>query len=302
MTNETIEKLKQFQTILKRCILDRFKNNLPQDKIDLINKTDFVNIDELKNLNNALDIQGAILRKMLYSIINITCNKDIQVGNEMKSFEYGKLLNDLLVEHFAIEISGRYKFQIRSDDKLRDKLTFVNEIKKVLGAKFESLVLTQNAKYILSMDGLKEIEAIFDVNAIDESTNKSIQANNESVSHQQQNSSNLNEIDITEYIKNTNNQSKQTVSETIQDEKYEELVMKYARGEKLSEEELKLLLKSTPDLMTDSQIEEFATKNVGPKLEMTSSSTGFSYFKMILYFIVVTNILGFIIATLLTHY
>ena len=42
MTNETIEKLKQFQTILKRCILDRFKNNLPQDKIDLINKKECV--------------------------------------------------------------------------------------------------------------------------------------------------------------------------------------------------------------------------------------------------------------------
>ncbi|MGM9877862.1 MAG: hypothetical protein ACI33S_04350 [Bacilli bacterium] len=301
MSNETIEKLKQFQSILKTCILDRFKNNLPQDKIDLINKTDFVNIDELKSYNNALDIQGAILRKMLYSIIHITCNKDIQVGNETKSVEYGKLLNDLLVEHFAIEISGRYKFQIISDEKLRDKLTIVNEIKKVLGAKFESLVLTQNAKYILSIDGLKEIEAIFDVNAIDEA-NKPIQTNSENTPLQQQNSPNPNEIDITDYIKNTNNQNNQPVTKTIQDEKYEELVMRYARGEKLSEEELKMLLKSTPDLMTDSQIEEFTNNNVGPKLEMTNSSTGFSYFKMILYFIVITNILGFIIATLLTHY
>ena len=71
--------------------------------------------------------------------------------------------------------------------------------------------------------------------------------------------------------------------------------------EKLSDDELKVLLKSTPDLMDETQIEEFTNKNSGPTLERTDSSAGFSYIKMTLYLIVITNILGFIIAYLLTR-
>ena len=46
MLNDIIERLKQFEVILKKCILDRFGTNLPQNKIDIINNT-IVTITEI---------------------------------------------------------------------------------------------------------------------------------------------------------------------------------------------------------------------------------------------------------------
>lgn len=295
MNTQTIDKLKQFQYILKRCILDRFNKDLPQEKITKLNNTNYINVDELKGFTSPLDIQGRILKNMLHDILTIVCKKDLQIGSETKTIDYGQLLEELLVEHFAIEISGRYKFQINSDESLRKKLTIINELKNILGAKFDNLVLNKNAKDILSMDSLKSIEAVFDVNAIDEYNNKELNKVEQSNSNQ-----NSNQVNMSDFINNSI--SSQSASATIQNADYEELVMRYARGEKLSDEELRTLLKSTPDLMNDSQIEEFANNNSSPKLEMVNSSSGFSYFKMTIYFIIITNILGFIIATLLTHY
>ena len=81
-------------------------------------------------------------------------------------------------------------------------------------------------------------------------------------------------------------------------EEYERICMKYARGEELSDDEYKALLISTPDLMTDEEIDKLDIS--APKLVLESNS-GFSYKAMIIYFIIITNILGFIIAKLLIN-
>lgn len=292
MNSQTIEKLNQFQSILKECIKDRFKNDLPQDKVNILNNKNYINVNELKDINNSLEVQGIILRNMLNDIITIKCKKELQVGSESKSIDYGELLEKIIIEYFAVEISGRYKFQIISNSSLRDKKNMVDDIKNVFGYKFENAILNQDAKSILSNSELKNIESLFDVNAIDEYVKNASLNNDNKIEN--------NQVNMIEYVDTTI--SKQSEKSIVDDKIYEELVMKYARGEKLTDEELKLLLKSTPDLMNESQIDEFTNKNTNQTLEISNSNNlGFSFLKMTVYFIIITSILGFILATIITQ-
>ncbi len=291
MSNETIEQLKKFQSALAVCIQDRFKGKLTQEQINILTNSNYIDQNELSQLKSGIEIQGLILRKMLRSILNIECEKVLQVDQEYKSIKYGKLLEDLIIENFANDISNKYKFQINIDSNLQSKLSVINELKNILSDTFDTLVLNKNAKDLLSLDNLKPIEAVFDVNAIDEYKKTTLQ---------QMPTSNKETISPNTTM-TTNSINTQVSNYNQLNEKYEELVMKYARGETLSDDELKVLLKSTPDLMDETQIEEFTNKNSGPTLERTDSSAGFSYIKMTLYLIVITNILGFIIAYLLTR-
>lgn len=302
MNQDTIQKLNTFQNILKQCIQDRFKSVLSQEKINILNNTNFINVDELKQYNNPKEIQGIILRNMLKSIINITCKKQLPINNTTKLLDYGKLLEDIVVEYFAIDISKKYKFDILENSNLVSNFTIINDIKNMLSDNFDDMMINHSAIEILSVDGLKDMESIFDVSAINEYTTKEEKTVLQSIAP----SNNIevpttgnNTVDITKFItpEKQNNSSESELSQ----EEYEELCMKYARNEPLTPDEYRALLKATPDLMPENQIESLVSSQNEQKLELNHTG-GFSYIKMTLYFIVITTILGFIIATLLINY
>lgn len=259
MNENILVKLNMFQNILKNCIIDRFNGILPEEVKNKLLLTSFVDVNELKDKKTGVEMQGIILRKMLSCIINIKCKKDLYVNGITQSVDYGVLLEDLIIEYYANDISRRYSFDIIKNDELSSKMNIVNDIKRILDVHFDMKVLNNNAQELLSLDGLSEYKNLFDVHSTETFENNTpvVETNNE----------------------------------------YEDLVMKYARGENLSEEEIKKLLTATPEI--DENNTEIINQNV---IEGKSMSNGFSYIKMTLYIFVITNILGYIIAKLLITY
>ena len=66
MPENTLNQLKQFEQILKNCIIDRFKANLPEDKKNLLMSTTYLKPEELVGLKSGNEIQGKILRNTFY--------------------------------------------------------------------------------------------------------------------------------------------------------------------------------------------------------------------------------------------
>ena len=81
MPENTLNQLKQFEQILKNCIVDRFKANLPENKKNLLMSTTFLKPEELVGLKTGNEIQGKILRNMLRCIINLKSTKEFPLDN-----------------------------------------------------------------------------------------------------------------------------------------------------------------------------------------------------------------------------
>lgn len=168
MQESVLNKLKQFESILKKCLQARFGNNLPQDKVTLLNNTEFVNAEELQGLTNRNDIQGAILRKMLNSIINLSTNKTFNLENNQNvTLEYGKDIQSGIVEYYAKEISSKYKFDINELPGLLSDIELVKVIKERLEERLDKEIFNKTAIELLNIEGLAEFAKKYDKDLID---------------------------------------------------------------------------------------------------------------------------------------
>lgn len=292
MLNDIIERLKQFEVILKKCILDRFGTNLPQNKIDIINNTSYVDENIMNGLKNGNEIQGRILRHMLNSIISFKCNKDFVLKNNTKiSVPYGEDIEKELIELYASEIAQKYKFNI---DYTTSSLEKANSLREILGDTFDFSVLNLNCEVVLDNPNL----SLFATNYNNEILQK----------YENEPPATIKVIDLSnnngESVINNSYVEESVSSEAdsiLTDEEYQELCMKYARNEVLTQEEFTKLLKGTPELLNENTVEDFSNHNVSvinndqvKKLEL-----GFASPKLALYlfsiFIAFLIVLGIIL-------
>ena len=70
MLGENLNKLKQFESILKQCLIKRFGSFLPENKVSLLNNTEYIIGNEFTDGMDRNTFQGNILRNMLDSLIN----------------------------------------------------------------------------------------------------------------------------------------------------------------------------------------------------------------------------------------
>lgn len=292
MLNDIIERLKQFEVILKKCILDRFGTNLPQNKIDIINNTSYVDENIMNGLKNGNEIQGRILRHMLDSIISFKCNKDFVLKNNTKiSVPYGEDIEKELIELYASEIAQKYKFNI---DYTTLSLEKANSLREILGDTFDFSVLNLNCEVVLDNPNL----SLFATNYNNEILQK----------YENEPPATIKVIDLSnnngESVINNSYVEEPISSEAdsiLTDEEYQELCMKYARNEVLTQEEFTKLLKGTPELLNENTVEDFSNHNVSvinndqvKKLEL-----GFASPKLALYlfsiFIAFLIVLGIIL-------
>lgn len=226
MLGETYKKLGQFQEILKKCIIDRFGASLSQDKIDLLNSTNYVIESELVHFKTGTEIQGKILRDMLRSIIHIKCIKEFtQEDGSTTNIIYGEDIEKEIIEFYAANIADRYKFGI---DSSSNRLSIAFELMDIFGPNFDKVMLSKNANEILSMNEA----ALFASNY-----------NNRTSSNE--------EVNIMDYVDVAHTNNEKENKSILSDEEYKELCMKYARNEALSPEEFNKLLMATPDLVDD---------------------------------------------------
>lgn len=293
MLNDIIERLKQFEVILKKCILDRFGTNLPQNKIDIINNTSYVDENIMNGLKNGNEIQGRILRHMLDSIISFKCNKDFVLKNNTKiSVPYGEDIEKELIELYASEIAQKYKFNI---DYTTLSLEKANSLREILGDTFDFSVLNLNCEVVLDNPNL----SLFATNYNNEILQK----------YENEPPATIKVIDLSnnngESVINNSYVEESVSSEAdsiLTDEEYQELCMKYARNEVLTQEEFTKLLKGTPELLNENTVEDFSNHNVSvinndqvKKLELgfASPSLALYLFSIFIAFLIFLGIILF---------
>lgn len=312
MLGETYKKLGQFQEILKKCILDRFGNNLPQDKVNLLNSTNFVIESELVHFKTGSEIQGKILRSMLQSIVDINCIKEFTLeDNTTITVPYGDDLEVEIIEFYATNIADKYKFSI---DSKKDKLTLAYELMDLLGTNFDNIVLNNKADKILEIEGLElfattynrdilrpygtapVVDVIDDdkvVTHLDPTVNESTPTSEEVnildlVSGEESNV----EIPASEQKKENDSETKKDKQSILSEEKYKELCMKFARNEELTPQEFNMLLMSTPDLIDpNGNVDNQSVDLVDTSLTEEVKSRGFTISSFSTYFIIFSFLL-----------
>lgn len=264
MLGETYKKLGQFQEILKKCIVDRFGGNLTQDKIDLLNSTNYVIESELVHLKTGAEIQGKILRDMLRSIIHIKCIKPLtQEDGSTTNIIFGEDIEKEIIEFYASNIADRYKFGIDSSDI---RLSTAFELMDVFGPNFDKVMLNNNINEILSMNEA----ALFATNY-----------NNTSYTGE--------EVNISNYV-TSNDENKNSI---LSEDEYKNLCMKFARNESLTPEEYEKLLMATPDLLDDKEKANLSSNRYAENTleEQDIKSRGFALSSLSTYFIILAMVI-----------
>ena len=160
MLGENLEKLKQFERILKQCLLKRFGAFLPESKVSLLNNTEYIIGNEFTDGSDKRTFQGNILRHMLDSVIDITGIKEISLDGSSgvtSTLVYGKELEDGVIEMYTQELAKLFKLDINQIDELNDYVELAYKLKDVYGEMLHDKVFTQNAANLLDVEEFKKL-------------------------------------------------------------------------------------------------------------------------------------------------
>ena len=146
MPRITLDKLKQFESLIKKCLVAKYGKYLPQDKVTLLNSTSFVNEDILKNVNSVETAQGNTIRAVLGGIIDVRCTKEIKIDEKLESIDYGSYLQDGLIEYYTQELANKYHLRVDDKPELKDNLDMIVALKNRLDEEnFNEMAFTKNA-------------------------------------------------------------------------------------------------------------------------------------------------------------
>ncbi len=169
MLGENLDRLKEFEKILKQCLLKRFGAFLPEDKISLLNNTEYIIGNEFTDGMDKFQFQGNILRHMLDSVIDITCLKEISVDGSnsavTSTLVYGRELEDGIIELYTQELAKLFKLNINQKEELKDNVALATKLKDVYGDSLDEKVFTENASKLLSVDELIKLIGYYEDNA-----------------------------------------------------------------------------------------------------------------------------------------
>jgi len=252
MLDVTLNKLKEFEVILKKYLIDYFGTYLPEDKIAILNNTSYIDINELKDITNQRELNGRVLRNMLNSILTITCYKEMKINDENSvSLLYGEYLQNGIIEYYAEQISLKYGFDINEIPELRDNLDLVKKLYERLENGLDPKVFNYNALELLNLKGLEDIASVCDEKAMDEYLKKNATLANSEVTTEEENtvlsqyierqgSVQLVELNNKNYIKYIDQFGKIHLTEVLEDGKainyYREKIASLKPDEKLDPE------------------------------------------------------------------
>ena len=168
MLGENLNKLKQFESVLKQCLIKRFGSFLPENKLSLLNNTEYIIGNEFTNGNmDRNTIQGNVLRNMLDSLIDITCLKEISLdGINTTTIVYGRDLEDGIIEYYVQELAKLFKINVNEKPELKEYIDLAIKLKQVYGDRLDYKVFVDNAIKLLNISDLKELSIKCDENAV----------------------------------------------------------------------------------------------------------------------------------------
>lgn len=164
----TKERIKEFEDFIKKCIIFRFQKFLPETSIIMIQNNNYADEKIFKN-NKDLDvIQSNIIRNIIKSIINLTIESDMNIGNnEIKKVIYGEDLENGFVELYSKIIADAYNIKFINDEQLTENLNDALKIEDILYSEIDNLVFNSNALEILRKTKIEELINKYDNLAIE---------------------------------------------------------------------------------------------------------------------------------------
>ena len=172
MRTEDLNKLKQFESILKQCLMKKFGSFLPENKVSLLNNETFTvlnDLDKFKNLKTREEIQGRILRDMLDSLIDIKCQKELEInGTKVTIDNYGIQLEEELIEYYAKEVSEAFHFDINEIPELSRNSEVLVKLKECYKEGLDQNVFNSDAIKLLNKDELVDVIKTYDTYSINE--------------------------------------------------------------------------------------------------------------------------------------
>ena len=165
---DDLNKYKQFESQLKAYLIQEFGKFLPEDKISLLNNTDYATKNYNKDLSEE-ENHGKITRSMLKDVINIECSKVIEVEEGVSlPIQYGKNLETALIEYYAQNLSQKYGFNINEIPELKNDLETIKLLNQKLDSTFDPTVFNSDAVKLLDTANIKELIERYDSDAIKE--------------------------------------------------------------------------------------------------------------------------------------
>lgn len=163
-----LEKLREFETLVKKCIAHKYSKYIPESKLNFLNSKSF--IDENVLDPTSLDItRGNIVRTVLGAVIDVRCTKELKITeNEIETVVYGNYLQNGLIEYYAHELSISYNINIDERPELKNNLDLVIELKEKLDNGLDPLVFNSNAIEILDAAEIENVIKTCDNDAIEE--------------------------------------------------------------------------------------------------------------------------------------
>lgn len=149
---DTLNRLKQFESLMKQNLIIKFGPFLSDNKIALLNFQSFVDEDIIGKCDNNEDkMRELIVRTLLDNILDIRCKKDLEINGKVETISYGDLLQEILVSYYTKSIADNYQFTASglSDEELM-KITL---LKNELGDDFDKIVLNNDANTLLAIAG-----------------------------------------------------------------------------------------------------------------------------------------------------
>lgn len=149
---DTLNRLKQFESLMKQNLIIKFGPFLSDNKITLLNFQSFVDEDIIGKCDNNEDkMRELIVRTLLDNILDIRCKKDLEINGKVETISYGDLLQEILVSYYTKSIADNYQFTASglSDEELM-KITL---LKNELGDDFDKIVLNNDANTLLAIAG-----------------------------------------------------------------------------------------------------------------------------------------------------
>lgn len=156
--NDELNKIKQMENSLKAFLLAEFGTYLPEDKISLLNASNYSS-EELLNSNlNEAHIRGTLARTMLKDLINVECTRNLMVseGNSI-DLPYGQSLQEALIEYYARNLSEKYGFNIEEYPELTNDIEIIKLLNEKLDNTLDQQVFKSDAVELIKAANFKEL-------------------------------------------------------------------------------------------------------------------------------------------------
>lgn len=162
----SLEKAREFESLVKRVLMSKYGKMLPSDKITLLNTTEF--LDESIIKADPSNVYGEVIRKVVGSVIDVTCTKELYISeDEAKDIIYGEYLEEGLIEFYSRKIAEKFNLNLEDKPELKDNLDMVQKLYEKLGEGLDEKVFSEDGLEILDAAELEELITECDNQAIE---------------------------------------------------------------------------------------------------------------------------------------